>query len=106
MAFVPDDAVLLASTGDCAYPSASRDGLELVYSCRDPGDYNLFTVSRASTAVEFDFATQTRLDVLDSTDDDQDAELSPDRTQMVFDSLRPGSLGSYDLYFTNRACLD
>lgn len=105
-AFVADDAVAISSGGDVAYPGISRDGLELVYSKRDPGDYNLFSVTRASTSVEFDFATATRLDALDSTFDDQDPEMTPDRTQIFFSTLRASGAGSYDVFTSSRDCVN
>jgi hypothetical protein len=85
------------------FPCVSPDELELYYS-RDVPTWDLRRMTRASTDVEFDPATDERLDVLDSGAGDADADISSDGREMLFGSDRSGGPGLYDLYVSTRDC--
>jgi len=88
-------------------PAIRRDGLELFFASNRPGtvgSIDLWVTTRASTANPW--STPVNLGpIVNTTTVDARPALSFDGTELYFQSLRPGGLGSFDLYRTTRTKL-
>ena len=87
-----------------AFPTVSGDELEMVYSTRSlVGDWELGVLTRSDRNSSFGGAAL--LSDVNTINGDADAELSADRSTLMFTSDRPGGTGGWDLYEVTRGCL-
>lgn len=88
-------------------PYISRDGLEMYITSDRPGTYgglDLWVATRSTAADPW--STPINLSpVVNSAAADARAVLSFDGRTLFFQSARPGTLGSYDLYATERTAV-
>lgn len=86
---------------DLGFVAVTPDELELIAERKVGLQLQLFTTKRASTTAPWSaLAPMT----FASAFDDEDASITDDGTELVFDSNRPGGTGGYDLYRTTRTC--
>ncbi len=85
-----------------AFPSA--DGLELYFTSRRSGNYNLYVSKRSDKNDKW--SEPVSLDILNSPDSESGASLTADGLTLFFHSDRPGGFGGYDLYVATRETRD
>jgi len=88
-------------------PYISRDGLEMYITSDRSGTYGGFDlwVSTRSTTADL-WSTPANLGpIVNSSSADARAVLSFDGRLLLFQSARPGTLGSYDLYVSERTAV-
>ncbi len=96
----------LPTTMDVAFPAISADELELFFEASGGGPSgakDIYVARRRSRAEPFGPAQ--KVVEVNSASDEADAEISTDGTTLWFASLRPGGVGSWDIYYAVRACL-
>ncbi len=101
----PANEMLPGPGGFSTSPSITADGLSLFYSSSaspfDPDD--MYEVTRASTAVDFDFGTSVKLGPNVNHDGgDGYGKISGDGLTLVYGSGRPGGAGGTDVWMATR----
>jgi hypothetical protein len=98
-------AVELPFSMEQQFPAISFDNLELIYEMDLGSGYDMYRMTRPSTALEFDLSTEEPITELNTPAfDDADPTFSRDGRTLFFDSTRPG-VGDFDLWTSTRECL-
>jgi hypothetical protein len=103
--FGPATAVVELSTEAIDLrPSVRFDGLEMFLFSNRPGTLGGFDLWVSTRATVFDsWSTPTNLGpIVNSTANDQNQHIAPDRQTLYFASNRPGGFGSFDLWASTR----
>jgi hypothetical protein len=95
----------LNTTDSEGFVSLSTSGVEMFYSSYAAG-INVYRATRPDTSTHATWVSVGVVTDIDSSADQEDAELSADGTELYFLSLRSGGLGLYDIWRATRACLD
>jgi Tol biopolymer transport system component len=98
----------ISLTSDDQAPNISADGLSLYFCSTRPGgsgDYDLWVASRTSTSDPWEPAVSLGPTV-NSSGMDVSPSISDDGLSLYFSSERPGSLGGFDLWVTERSTPD
>jgi serine/threonine protein kinase len=85
-------------------PWISADDLELYFTSRKSGDYDLYVSRRATTSDKW--GDPTKLAVVNTVHGESAASLSSDGLTLFVQSGRPGGFGEWDLYMTTRRTKD
>jgi Tol biopolymer transport system component len=99
--FTPGAAIPELAGGGRGFPSLTADGLSMYFEQATAGPLDLMETHRASPTSPWD--PPVAMDALNSPAEDGDAGISPDGTEMFFESMRGAGLA--DLYHATRACL-
>jgi Tol biopolymer transport system component len=81
----------------------SHDDLEAFFASDRSGTLNLWSVERASTAVDWDAADAVELVALSAGGPNLDPWVSNDGLRIYWNSIRSGGVGGHDIYTASRA---
>ena len=90
------------SSGEDSVPSISADGLELYFTSKRTGDYDIYVTTRARRDAPWEPPVKLGANI-NSAYADAGQWISPDGLELYFCSLRPGGFGGRDIYVARRA---
>lgn len=96
----PEEIVMQGVTGDVFAPFLSWNNQTLYFEATDTDNEDIYSVERSGRGIDFGVAAPAK--ELNSVYSDGTPCCSSDKTQMVFYSTRPGSMGGRDLWLASR----